>query len=262
MLWATTFFYVPARLGYADCGRRTSYLHSCVHVATWRSAGLALFFGYLCYGLVRTTACAITLSRPHVYFYVYWATEPLAVILSILAVYECFRRVFRIFFLLRWFRFVFPASIAIALLGSALVSYISPPRHASVAGAMIISAMTAAQYVILAVSTVFFALVLLLAVRCGTHVYRVVMGFGFSSLATAAAAVVRSVFVAQFAFFSSMFPGIVYVFVLAIWLTAMLHPLPPEPVFVGEGFSPEEVVRVLRRDLSIIRLLLRRPAGC
>jgi len=217
------------------------------------------FFGsYVAYIVVQMVLRAAFLSNGRLYFYVYWITAPLETLLAIAAVYESFRRVFRVFFLLRWFRFVFPGSIVVALLGSALASYISPPPTVSVAGAMIISAMAVAQYVILAISFVFFALVLLLPVRWGIHEYHIVMGFGLSSLAMIVAAVIRSVFVTRFTFFSSMLPPVVYVLVLVIWLTAMLHPLPPEPVFVGEGLSPEEVVRILRRDLSIVRSLLRR----
>jgi len=45
---------------------------------------------------------SVTLSRPHVYFYVYWITAPMDTILAILAVHESFRRVFRVFYLLRF----------------------------------------------------------------------------------------------------------------------------------------------------------------
>jgi hypothetical protein len=236
-------------------------LRICILVLMWRRnllRAFPFFSSYVAYGLVAAIPRAITLSTPHVYLYVYWITEPLSVILAILAVNESFRRVFHVFYLLRWFRFVFPGGIAVALLGSVLAAFISPPRHVGLAGAMIISAMTVAQYVILAISFVFFALVLLLPVRWGIHEYHIVMGFGFSSLATVFAAAVRSVFVTRFTFFSSMLPAVVYVAVLVIWLTAMVHPLPPDLVFVGEGFSPEEVVRVLREDLANIRSLLRR----
>lgn len=201
---------------------------------------------------------SVTLSRPHVYFYVYWITAPMDTILAILAVHESFRRVFRVFYLLRWFRFTFPGGIAIALLCSALIACLSPPRQVSMAGAAIISAMTTAQYVILTISLLFFALVLLLPVRWGIHEYHIVMGFGLSSLATAFAAAIRSVFVTRFIFLSTSLPGIVYVLVLLIWLTAVARPLPPEVVFVGEGLSPEEVVRILREDLAMIRSMFRR----
>ena len=117
-------------------------------VLLWRQDLLRtfpFFVSYIFYGLMTTIAASITLSNPHVYFYFYWITTPVQAVLAILAVHESFRRVFRVFYLVWWFRFCFPAGIAIALLYSALRGWVYPPVHASRAGAAIISTMMTAQ---------------------------------------------------------------------------------------------------------------------
>lgn len=214
------------------------------------------FFSYVLFGLMRTIVGSITLSTPRVYFYFYWVTAPLETILTILAVYESFLRVFRIFYLLRWFRIFFPAGITIALFYSAVRGYISPSIHASAVGAAIISAMLTAQYVILTISLGFFALAILLRVPWRIHEYRFVLGFGISSLVTALAASVRSEFGTRFSFLSTMFPAVTYILVLVIWLSAVVHSLPTKIEVASEPH--EEVVRRLRRELAAIRSLLRR----
>ncbi len=218
------------------------------------------FLSYVLLDLMTTIAASITLSRPHVYFYFFWITTPLKVISAILAVHESFRRVFRVFYLVSWFRFCFPAAIAIALLYSALRGWFYPPVHASRVGTAIISTMMTAQYVILTISLGFFALVRLLHVPWRIHEYRFVLGFGVSSSAIAFAASVRSEFGTRFAFLSGMLPAVTYILVLLIWLSAVVYPLPAKAELAREQLSllsPEEVVSRLRRQLATIRSLLK-----
>ena len=236
----------------------------CILALLWRRNLLRtfpFFSSYVLFGLMRTIVGSITLSTPHVYFYVYWITAPGEVILTILATYESFRKVFHVFYLLWWFRFCFPAGIAIALLYSALRGWFYPPVHASRAGTAIISTMMTAQYVILTISLGFFALVKLLHVRWRIREYRFVLGFGVSSAVIAFAASVRSEFGTRFAFVSGMLPAVAYILVLVIWLSAVVYPVPAKIELAGEQLSqlsPEEVVSRLRRELAAIRSLLRR----
>jgi hypothetical protein len=236
-------------------------LEICILVLLWRRnlfRTFPLFFSYVLYVLIRTIVCLVTLSTPYVYFYVYWITAPGEVILMILATYESLLRVFRVFYLLPWFRVVFPAGIAMALLYSGVRGYLSPPVHASAVSAAIISAMLTGQYVILTIALGFFALARLLRVPWRIHEYRFVLGFGISAVATALAASVRSDFGTRFAFLSGMLPAVTYILVLAIWLSAVVHPLPARSKIEAAGEQPEEVVRRLRQELAAIRSLLRR----
>jgi hypothetical protein len=220
-----------------------------------------LFTTYVAYVMLQMMLRVAFRSNFDAYFLVFWITAPIEVILSILAVHESFRRVFRPFYLVRWFRFCFPAAIALAMLYSLLTGYFSPPAHARGIYAAIISGMLMAQYVILAISLAFFALAKLLQVPRRIHEYRIVAGFGLSSGVTALAAGVRSVFVTRFPFLSDMLPAVSYLLALGIWLSAAAYRLPPKAA--SEGQKPtqadlEQLVNRLRGDLAIVRGLLKR----
>jgi hypothetical protein len=220
-----------------------------------------VFVIYIGFDLTRTVACAATLSHPDVYSHVFWTTAPLEVLLAVLAVHESFRNVFRVFYLLPWFRICFPTGIVIALSYSALRSYFHPPVHASGVHAAIISGMLAAQYVVLTIALIFFALVKLLQVPWRIHEFRIVLGFGLSAGITALAASLRSDFGTRFAFLIYMVPALTYIVSLAIWLSAVVHPLPARTRPASESspeLSPEEVVSKLTRELTAIRSLLKR----
>src|ERR1043166_4794303 len=74
-------------------------------------ARFPLYSSYLGYTLLRTVVCSALLSSPQAYFYVYWITAPIEVLLTLLAVHESFMKVFGNFYLLWWFRFLFPSAI-------------------------------------------------------------------------------------------------------------------------------------------------------
>jgi hypothetical protein len=121
--------------------------------------------------------------------------------------------------------------------------------------------MLAAQYVVLTIALIFFALVKLLQVPWRIHEFRIVLGFGLSAGITALAASLRSDFGTRFAFLIYMVPALTYIVSLAIWLSAVVHPLPARTRPASESspeLSPEEVVSKLTRELTAIRSLLKR----
>ncbi len=220
-----------------------------------------VFASYIAYVILQVVLRSALLPREHLYFLAYWITAPIEVILAILAVHESFRRVFRAFYLTRWFRFCFPGSIALAMLYSLLTGYFSPPAHARGIYAAIISGMLMAQYVILTISIAFFALAKLLQVPWRIHEYRIVAGFGLSSGVTALAAGFRSVFGTRFPFFSEMLPAVSYLLALGIWASAAAYPLPAKAVSSDESPAQEELEHLvgrLRGDLAMVRGLLKR----
>ena len=239
---------------------------TCVALQSWILALLwrrnlcrkfPIFTGYIAYVVLRTIVGSATLSKPDVYFYFYWITAPGEMLLMILAAHESFLKIFRSFYLLWWFRIFFPGAIVVAVLYSAWKGYAAPPVDVSPAGAAIISAALTAQYVILAISILFFVLAKFLHVPYRIHEYRFILGFGISSLAVAFAGAVRSEFGTRFQFVSEMLPAVAYMMALAVWLSAMLHAersseRPSEPL------SAEDAVSDLRRQLLAIRSFLKK----
>lgn len=216
---------------------------------------------YIAYVILQAALRFAFFSNTHLYFLAYWFTAPIEVILAILAVHESFRRVFRPFYFVRWFRFCFPGAIALAMLYSLLTGYFSPPAHAQGIYSAIISGMMMAQYVILTISIAFFVLANLLRVPWRIHEYRIVVGFGLSSGVTALAAGVRSVFGTRFAFMSEMLPAVSYLLALGIWLSAAAYRLPPKAASDGQRPTQEDLEQLvsrLRGDLAIVRAMLKR----
>jgi hypothetical protein len=216
-----------------------------------------LFAAYIAYVILETVLCSVFLSKPHIYFYVYWSTEPGAFILRILAVHESFMQVFRSFYLLKWFRVLFPGTITVSLVSSGWHAY-THPAHASPVGAAIIGTAVTAQYIVLSISILFFALVNLVRVPWRIHEYRIVLGFGVSSLAISFAGAVRSEFGTGFEPLSRMLPGVAYILALVVWLSAATHSLPASVQLSGERVSPEAVLSEVRRQLLVIRSFLRK----
>src|SRR5213593_627266 len=131
------------------------------------------------------------------------------------------------------------------------------PASRSPAGAAIIGAAVAAQYIVLAISLLFFSLVSLLRVPWRIHEYRIVLGFGISSLAISFAGAVRSEFGTKFETWSRLLPGVSYLLALVIWWTAVKHPVMTKQSS-DTRLSPEALIREARRQLTVIRSLLRK----
>ena len=165
--------------------------------------------------------------------------------------------VLRSFYLLKWFRVLFPGTITMSLVSAGWHAY-THPAHASPVGAAIIGTAVTAQYIVLAISILFFVLVNLVPVPWRIHEYRIVLGFGLSSLAISFSGAVRSEFGTRFEFLSRMLPGVAYILALVVWLSAATHSLPERVQLSGERVSPEAVISGVRRQLLVIRSFLRK----
>lgn len=217
-----------------------------------RFPAFALYNAYL---VLSGVLKAFTLSHWHLYFYIYWSTEPAEILLSILAVHESFLAIFGDFYRLRWFRWLFPGAILGALIYSALTGYWHPPKQATALGAAIISSAVAAQYIILAICLLFFLLGRLLQVRWRRYESRIVFGFAVASLAYAFAGVIRSENGTKFIFLSQYLPAVGYILAALIWLTAFLG----RNYKGGDGTSQinQQLLDRLRLQLGILKRFLK-----
>ncbi len=221
-------------------------------LSIWRT--FPVFTVYSAFVLIQTLLGIATVSHPRYYFYFFWLTAPVEILLTILATLESFWRVLRSFQLLRWFRFVLPAAILIALGYAALQGYRFPPVEATPAQAAIINVTVAAHYAILAVAVLFFALVALLHVPWRVHEHRFMLGFGIAALAVAFGGSVRAVFGSHFEFVSRQAQPIGYLIALLIWFSAVVHPVVKDGA-ISE--PPVENVAGLKSQLRNLRSFVR-----
>ena len=190
----------------------------------WRS--FPVYSIYIVFVLCRDLATVVTVSHPGTYFFVYWLSAPVDILLTTLATLESFWRVFRSFHLFRWFRFALPVAIAVALAYSSWRGYRFPPVEATPVDAAIIQSAVASHYVILSIAILFFLLAALLHVSWRIHEHRLILGFGVASLAFVFGGSVRAVFGSHFDWISQQVPPIGYQVALLIWLSAAVHPVP------------------------------------
>lgn len=214
-----------------------------------------IFALYTAYVLVTSILKSVSLSNRHIYFYVYWFSEPGEVVLSVLSVYESFVRVFGAFYRLRWFQVLFPGTIVLVLGYSAWSAYAHPPVHVSGWAAAIISSAVAAQYVILGISILFFLLVRFMQVRWRVYELRIVMGFGVASVIYAFSGVLRSETGKQFHFLSEYLPAFGYVLAAVIWLSAMLVREPWSYQGIPPGVD-QDLLEQMRQQLQTLKKLL------
>lgn len=214
-----------------------------------------LFAAYISYTVVAGVLKAIFLPNWHIYFYVYWFAEPGEVVLSVLAVYESFLRVFGDFYRLSWFRLLFPGTVGIALLYSAWKAWVRPPLHIGAVGAVIVSTTITAQYVILGISVLFFLLVRFIHVRWRLYEFRIVLGFGVASLIYAFSMALRSESGKHFDFLSIYLPGVGYVLAVCIWLSAMLAEEPKNGQNMS-GMPGQQLLEELSMHLKAIKRFL------
>ena len=190
-----------------------------------------VFAAYLIFNTFLTAIGAVTFSNERLYYDFYWITAPVEIALALMAVMEIFWRVFQVFRLLRWFRFVLPGTIAATLMYSAWQGYRLPPDQATPSGAAIIHATVTSHYVILAVALLFFLLSIFLAVSLPMHQHRFMLGFALVSLAVVFGGSVRMAFGPYSDFVSREGPPLGYLAALLIWLSAALRPVPEQPAF-------------------------------
>jgi hypothetical protein len=214
-----------------------------------------VFTLYVAYMTVITLLRTSTNSRPHLYYYAYWAAEPGALLLKLLAVCESFMKVFRGFYVLQKFRLLLPGAIAVGLVVSVLRA-ISHPSETATANSIINAGAMAAQYIVLAVSVLFVGLVILLHVPWRVHEYRIVLGFGISSLGTFSEAALHSQFPTGFGILSTTLATGAYTLALVVWITAVHYPQTPKLQVIDRGVSREDLVRELRRQVAYTRSML------
>jgi len=217
------------------------------------------FAGYLSFVLLETVVGTAVLSSPRSYFYFYWATTPVEILLTILAVLESFWKVFRVFRLMRWFRFVLPLAIALALGYSAWQGFRFPPIDASPLTAALVNMTVTLNYVILTVVILFFALVAYLGVAWRIHEFRFILGFGVASLAASFGGTVRALFGGSFEGLSREAQPVGYILALLIWLSAAIRPLPEEAIAaMPSGEQLKWNLELLKNQLHNIRSFARK----
>ena len=87
----------------------------------------SVFFSYIAFSVLASLARLLTFSNYGAYYYVYWASELLLILLSIAALNQVFWRTYDVEDDFWWFRLVYYGAILLALGLTVRMAYVHPP---------------------------------------------------------------------------------------------------------------------------------------
>jgi hypothetical protein len=211
-----------------------------------------MFFTYVAFSAGATVARLWAYSDYRVFYFVYWGTEAIAVVLITLALLEVFRWIFALFWQSWWYRgFLYGAILLV--LGLAIANAVlNPPAHMHPIGAAIFSSGIVLNFMQLTIFAVFWLLSKHLQIGFRRYAFGIMIGFGVSSFGTLFAMVLRSGFGTNFTTVSAYIPPVAYILALGFWLHVFWRKEPPEAER-SLPLTPEELAEQIRRYSELMK---------
>jgi hypothetical protein len=211
-----------------------------------------VFFFYILICLPITIARLLTSSHYRVYFFVYWWSNVALLLLGLAALHEVFYWVYKGFYRLIWFRFLYYGAIALVLLVTIRNSIANPPVQAHPVIGLILDVGIAINFIQIAIVGVFTALIKPLNIGYRRYPFGIAAGFGASAMGPLIGYFSRSIFGTRLDIFAQNASAIAYIFALVIWIMAFFRQEPEELAWTPP-MSPEEMLRMVRGYLKVLR---------
>lgn len=209
------------------------------------------FFSYVASSIVFAILRLSVSSNYPLFFVIYWITEAVYAVLTILALYEVLRRVFAAFYEKRWFWLFFPV-VVITICGLAVVyRFGSPPAQANRVISSIISLGMAVNLVQALLFVLFFVLVWFNGIGWREYPFGIVMGFAAIAIVIFTVEWARSVFGTKLNVVWSYSHSVAYILAVILWLKTFLRLPEPEPQWRLK-ISPEQLLEELRQYSKIM----------
>jgi hypothetical protein len=217
------------------------------------------FFLYTVYAVITELLRFCVRNQEWTYFSVYWITEALYAVLAFFAIYEVFRSVFRNFYGIWGFRYLFPCVAGLMLFISLLRGYLLPGNELERIVGVIIFLKIAVGFLQVGIFTTFFLLVRLFKVRWRKYAFGIALGFGIAAGGNLAVFLLRSEIGTKFNHVVETAAPIVYIIAVVVWLVTFIKPQPPHPwQDGGPALDPEELITELRQYTKAVKGVLRR----
>jgi len=209
------------------------------------------FFSYVASSIVFAILRLSVSSNYPLFFVIYWITEAVYAVLTILALYEVLRRVFAAFYEKRWFWLFFPVVVT-TICGLAVVyRFGSPPAQANRVISSIISLGMAVNLVQALLFVLFFVLVWFNGIGWREYPFGIVMGFAAIAIVIFTVEWARSVFGTKLNVVWSYSHSVAYILAVILWLKTFLRLLEPEPQWRLK-ITPEQLLEELRQYSKIM----------
>jgi len=216
------------------------------------------FFFYTVFSIVAGIGEFAVRNRPWTYFYVYWAAEAVYSILGFFAIDEAFRRVFRNFYVLRWFRFLLPGVGIVMLILAVVEGYFNPPVQAPWWLATIYVGEIAVRCLQVGIFALFVLLVRLYLLPWQNYAFGISVGFSIAAFGMFTTVMLRSALGTKLMALQYV-PAMAYLIAVLIWLASFIKPEPPNP-YQGliSPLTPEQLLVLLRSYTQELKGLLKK----
>jgi len=238
-------------------------LQTCLAILLFRRSlhlQFRYFFVYTVYAVVAELVRVATVKHGGwTYFWVYWSTEALYAVVAFFAIHEVFHSVFRNFYGVRGFRYLFPwvaaFMVAVSIIRASTLSGTGFERLISI----IIALKIGVGFLQVGLFALFILLVRLFRMQSRRYAFGIALGFGISAAGNLSVFLLRSEFGTKFNHVVERAVPIVYIIAVAVWLLAFIKPQPPHPwQDGGPALNPEELIMELRQYTRVAKGVLRR----
>jgi len=199
------------------------------------------FFAYIVFAIIAGLLKFFALQAAYtVFYYTFLSTEPIYALLGYLAIAEVFYHIFRNFYRIWWFRFLFPTFGLLALGVSVFIAVVRPPVQATPFLATVFVFEIIVRCLQLGVFFLIFGLAKLYGLYWRQYSFGIAAGFGIAAFGLLLTFVLRSIFGTKHAFMFQLISQVTYLLALLVWLVSFLKPLPPDPLQeVRRSLTPE-----------------------
>jgi hypothetical protein len=209
-----------------------------------------LFVYYILLSVPTTTVRLLTVTHYAAYFYVFWLTEAVLLILGLASLHQVFHSIYKGFYNIRGFRLLYYGIIALVLIVTAINAVVNPPAQADPLVGLILRMGIAINLLRAGIAAFYGALIKPLDIGFRRYSTGIVMGFGISAIGPFIGYFALSIFGTRFEAFTRNIAGVAYIVGGLIWLLAFAGPeredewSPPMP--------PEEMLRIVRGYLRVL----------
>jgi hypothetical protein len=213
------------------------------------------FFGLYAYSAVLIEIIRLSVLRQYqTFFKIYWLTEAIYAVFSLLALHEIFRRVFMAFYVELWFKLLFPIVVILAALVTILEAIYHPPFEASRIIALILLFGMAMSFMKTGMFCLFMTIASVLRLRWRFAPLGVALGFAASGTGGLIAYWARSEIGTTVALLAQYVAYGFNILAILVWLDTFLRP-EPEPQW-SSSVTPRLLIEAIRRETESLRKLI------
>jgi hypothetical protein len=215
------------------------------------------FFVYTLYVLLESIVRLAASGNHRIYSIVYWATEPVDLVMTVLALRESFLYIFWPAARWPWFRWVFWCGFGLATGYGCWIAWALPPREPKSLAAMYIHLEFAVDVVISVFGLLYAGLIRLFGILEHQRESAIILGFTANACLGNFGWLTRSVFGTRFKLLSGLVVAVAYIVGELIWTRDLLRPewKLPQPTQ-----TLEEMIETMSRSFAILQKYLGRES--